>query len=112
MANRVLVVDDDLLNRKLLKEMLTFAGWKVKLAVNGEEALDLIEKEKIDVILSDYEMYPVNGLELHQIIKEKGIPFILMSGSLDAKNKAKELGIVFLEKPFMFQNLLKIFSEL
>ncbi|MGZ9222499.1 MAG: response regulator, partial [Anaerolineales bacterium] len=46
---KILVVDDDVLNRRLMKVLLTHAGYHVDLASNGEEAFDAIKYQQFDI---------------------------------------------------------------
>jgi len=77
-------------------------------ASNGREALKLLVAQKFDVVISDYSMPGLNGLELLTwvILGDLG-DFILMTGILH--NKEKEVcgvhGAKVIEKPFMFKDL-------
>ncbi len=64
MANlRILVVDDIYTNRYLLAELVKITGNEVVQAENGEEAIRILENEKIDLIFMDIEMPVMNGIE-------------------------------------------------
>ncbi len=67
----ILVVDDIITNRILLKETLRVIKCNYFEAKNGKEALDVLQKEKIDLILMDIEMPVMNGLETTKYIREK-----------------------------------------
>jgi len=76
-AKRVLVVDDhpDLLDT--LKLILTEHGFEVLTARNGQEALDLLQKQPINLILSDVSMPSINGYQLFQALREASDPYAL-----------------------------------
>jgi DNA-binding response OmpR family regulator len=63
-SRKVLVVDDDSLIRELLSQALSSNGYEVVQAESGEEALRIIENEKIFVQLFDMQLPGINGVEL------------------------------------------------
>lgn len=67
----VLIVDDILMNRILLKEVLFEIAKEIKEAENGLEALEKIKQGNIDVVFMDIEMPKMNGLETTQYIRNK-----------------------------------------
>ncbi|MCG6534092.1 MAG: response regulator [Syntrophales bacterium LBB04] len=69
MDNKILVVDDELSIRDLFKETLSDDGYNVLLAENGEEALNILRKEQIDVIFLDLRLFGMNGIELCRKIR-------------------------------------------
>ena len=72
MANlRILVVDDIYTNRYLLAQLVKLTGNEVVQAENGEEAIRILENEKIDLVFMDIEMPVMNGLEATMYIREK-----------------------------------------
>lgn len=102
---RLLIVDDEAEHREYLTELA--AGWKhqVLQASNGEEALEVMENQGADVILTDLMMPKMDGFELLKRLRAGGlsVPSIVMTafGSLDkALHTIHELdGFWFLEKP-------------
>ena len=82
----VLVVDDDEGTRFVVKRALArLAGVKVSEAPSGEDALRLVAEEDPDVVLSDYRMGGMNGIELLCLVRERHphVARLLMSGTLD-----------------------------
>ncbi len=80
---RVLHVDDDSAILRITKQCLEMEGpVQVETALSVEEALTRLEKEKFDVVVSDYQMPGKDGLEFLKILREKGnmIPFIFLTG--------------------------------
>lgn len=79
---RVLVVDDDAKMRELLLDTLSVLGYQTLGAKDGEEALSLLEDEKIDLVVTDIKMPKISGVALLQEIKEKNpeLPVVLITG--------------------------------
>jgi two-component system chemotaxis response regulator CheY len=110
MAYNVLVVDDSLPMRSVIKKTIKASGFKVgKLfeASNGREALDLLREEWLDLVLIDYNMPDMNGLELISEMKKdellKSIPVIMttVEGSQQRVKEFLEKGAAdYIKKPF------------
>ena len=111
MEQSILVVDDDAMNLKRTKLILQ-KYYDVIFAESGEEALELLKSEKIDMVLLDIAMPDMNGIEAFEHMKEEGIDipviFLTASGDEDDVLSALSLGAVnYLKKPFIPQELLK-----
>ena len=65
----VLVVDDEAIARDLISHALGKAGYRVTTATNGEEALDVLSHDHIQLVISDWEMPRMNGIELCKAIR-------------------------------------------
>lgn len=101
----VLVVDDEYQITEILAWALEDAGYLVEKAANGEKALELLKKKRIDLVITDYMMPIMSGEELAEKIRNipqlSAIPVILMSGAQASIAKAKpDLFSAVLEKPF------------
>jgi len=104
---KILVADDDDINRKLLITFMKSLGYNVSEAKTGSKALSKIIKEKPDVIILDINMPEMDGFEILKITKSnpetRMIPVIIITGTADDQYyiKAIELGADdFLSKPF------------
>ncbi len=77
----VLVVDDHALNRDLIKVLLDQAGFKITLAENGRQAIELVEKNRYDLILMDIQMPVLDGLEATRSIRlrDNRVPIVAMT---------------------------------
>jgi len=109
----VLVVDDELALRELSTEILVRHGYKVVCASNGEDALNILKSNNIDLVLSDIIMPGISGYQLHDKITKEypDIKIQLVSGY--NKNKSTKGGnIDFLLKPFIAKDLLLKIREL
>lgn len=81
---RVLIVDDNVLVRQVLRCQLEAHGFEVDEACDGVQALELVEQRPYALVLTDYRMPRLNGLSLLAHIQQRGkqIPILLMSGDL------------------------------
>ncbi len=86
MSYSILIVDDSLPMRSVIKRTIKAAGYgsgDLLEAANGQEAIDLLKKSWVDIIMTDYNMPVMNGLELIQAIKKdeisKDIPVVVIS---------------------------------
>ena len=112
-ARQVLVVDDEIGIRELLRDILQDEGYQVKLAENAAEAREYRQHTRPDVVLLDIWMPDCDGITL---LKEWGtggmltMPVVMMSGhgTIDTAVEATRIGAFdFLEKPIALQKLLK-----
>src|SRR5262245_41310293 len=69
--NKVLLVDDDPAMRRLISKWLESGGYRVRTAENGREAIVAIEKERPQILLTDWEMPLVDGLALCRWVREQ-----------------------------------------
>ena len=92
---KILIVEDDKDYFFILKTNFEMAGFSVIVAENGEEGLNLIEKEKPDLIILDIMMPIMSGFEMAKKMKEKNItiPIIFLTHLKDADSMSKALEI-------------------
>ena len=110
MGEKVLVVDDEFEIRDLLSRFLTEEGYEVILASNGEEAIELTERDNPQVILLDIWMPGFSGIEtcrrLKAAEKTRFIPVIMATALWDTHAEAVEAGAEdFVTKPFPLEEL-------
>jgi len=110
---KILVVDDISINVVVLTKILEIKGYIVIGANNGKTAIDIAEKEDIDLILLDVMMPEMNGFEvcrkLKEIQKTKDIPVIFLTAKIgmdDIKEGFSSGGVDYISKPFNNQELL------
>lgn len=104
---KILIVEDSLTQAESLKHLFENQGYKTTIASNGNEAINLLEKEPPSLIVSDIIMQPINGYELCKRIKEmdkfKDIPIILLtslSEPLDIVHGVESKADYYLTKPY------------
>jgi len=106
----ILIVDDEYSIREALKMFFESKGYNVKIAADGRAALDIIEKEDCDVIISDIRMNRLDGMGLIKKIEEysKKIPVIIITAypELNTTLDAIKYGVVdYIIKPFELKEL-------
>jgi putative two-component system response regulator len=110
---RALIVDDDEFSLELLQDVLQQLGHEVERAANGAEAMEVLRKGTIHLVITDWEMPQMNGLELCRAVREddfEGYVFIIMLTSRDSGQQKIE-GLhagadAFLTKPLNPEELL------
>ena len=110
---RVLIVDDEKALRDIMNILFKDAGFEQTIqATNGKEALDLLKSESADLIISDWSMPEMDGLELLKACKKdpliKNIPFVISSARCERSEmqEAIEAGAdAYVVKPFRFREL-------
>src|SRR6185369_4408360 len=111
MSNAILVVDDEESIRSSLQGILEDEGYRVSLAVDGEDALSMLQKEIPDLVLLDIWMPRLDGLETLERIKElyPEIAVVMISGhgTIETAVKTTKLGAYdFIEKPLSLEKVL------
>ncbi len=105
MSNKILIVDDELFNLDLLEQELTDLGYTIERANNGLEALQKAESFRPELILLDYMMPDMNGLEVLKELKrrENHVPVVIVTahGTIERAVEAMKVGAYdFVPKPF------------
>lgn len=110
---KILIIDDDFVNRKVLEKILSKHGFSVSTATNGTEGLATAYKNRPDLIILDIDMPDLSGYEVCDGLQRSSqlahIPVIFISGLSDLDNKVKgfEHGAVdYLTKPFQAEEVL------
>lgn len=105
----ILIVEDEVSISNLIKINLDVAGYKTKQAYDGEEALDIISKNKINLVLLDVMIPKIDGFQLIQKIKHKSIPVIFLTAKDSVIDKVTGLRLGaedYIVKPFEAIELL------
>ena len=113
---RLLLVDDDPSLLKLLGMRLTSEGYQVTTAASGPEALRLLQKDQIDLVISDLRMDEMDGLALFGEIQKRNpsLPVIILTahGSIPDAVSATQQGVFsFLTKPVDRDALYKAIDD-
>ncbi|MFN3871536.1 MAG: sigma-54-dependent transcriptional regulator [Ignavibacterium sp.] len=106
----ILIVDDEQSQREVLKGYLEKKNFRVITASSGIEGLDIVNKEQVDIVLSDYKMPDKTGIEVLEEVKRINpeISFVLMTayGTIENAVKAMRLGAYdYLSKPIDLDEL-------
>ena len=114
MRHTALVVDDSLSARRALAQVLSDAGYEVRTARDGLEAVELIEVHAPDLLLVDMEMPRMNGIELTAHVRSRAatarLPVIMVTSRSTSKHRqqAEKAGVdLYLTKPFAEDQLLE-----
>jgi signal transduction histidine kinase/ActR/RegA family two-component response regulator len=107
---RILVIDDDAGVRRFIVECLEMLGYQVSQAASGQEGVAILRSDEPDLLIVDYAMPGMNGVEVVQMARERApnLPIILATGyaDMDAVDKVIGLGAL-LRKPFRIDDLEK-----
>lgn len=117
-AARILVVDDVAVNREILKRRLVRRGFEITEAGGGREALAIIEREHVDLVLLDIMMPDVDGLEVVRIVRltrsTEELPIIMVSARSFSEDVTQclELGANdYVTKPVDFEATLELINR-
>ncbi|MER2512560.1 MAG: bacteriohemerythrin [Nitrosomonas ureae] len=117
-GQRVLLVEDNPINREIVEDLLSYAGLTVDLAVDGLEAIELVERNEYSIIFMDMFMPRMDGLEatrrIRQLPKCHQTPILAMTANVYSDDKAKclEAGMNdFVDKPINPDVLYSVISK-
>lgn len=118
-SKRILVVDDDAMNREVMEAFLSLERYEVLLAHNAQEGLLLAEQKKPHLIILDVRMPDMLGYEVCEILKRKpstsAIPVLMVTGfdAREDRERAVQAGVDdFLSRPFEGETLLEHVKDL
>jgi two-component system, cell cycle response regulator DivK len=118
MTKRILVVEDQLDNRQILRDLLGSVGYEMSEAENGQAAVDMVAREPPDLILMDIQLPVMDGYEATRRIKSdpktQSIPIIVVTSyALSGdETKAREAGCdAYITKPYSPRQLLAKVKE-
>ena len=108
---KVLIVDDEPTNRDLLDELLSQLGFLTRSSASGEEAIEVHDEWRPDLVLMDLRMPGIGGLEAIRLLRQRGskatIFAVTASGLADRESEAREVGAdAFVRKPYREGELL------
>ena len=113
----VLVVDDERLARQVCVEVLKAVGFEIEVADSAARALQILESQHIDIVLSDVRMPGMSGVELLKIVKQKfpetDVVLVTGYGTIQDSVEAIKLGAYdYLTKPFSIDDFKRTFQRL
>ena len=116
----ILIVDDEEVVRRVAATLLAKLGYKVMIARDGREGLEVYEenRERIDLVLMDLTMPNLSGKDAFRILRERfgPVPVVICSGYLlDLKEFASECGSEpsgFIQKPYKLETMAKTIREI
>ncbi len=122
MAFNVLIVDDSLSMRSVIKKTIRVSGFKVGEyfeAADGKEALKILADAWVDLVLTDINMPNMNGLELiaemhnDQILSSIPVVMVTTEGSEKSVQKSMEMGAKgYIKKPFQPEDIKRILNSI
>ncbi len=109
---RILLIDDDPVIRSLTSGILRKKGFEVLLAVEGKDGLAMLENQSVDLVITDYQMPGMSGLEVLTALREKypGLPVILLTayGDTSLTIQSMQTGAFdYIEKPINSTELIE-----
>lgn len=107
----VLIVDDDQPVRQLMAAVISGGGYASLQAQDGAEALQIAERNRIDLVVTDIDMPGISGLELIRVLRGRGLAdrSLIVTGSggyLSPTSPGFEVPVPCLAKPFRPEQLL------
>jgi CheY-like chemotaxis protein len=115
----ILVVENEVSNRLLIERVLSTRGYRCLSASNGREALEILEREQVDLILTDLSMPVLDGYKTTQLIRAMPglaqVPIVAVTAFAlnDEGEAARQIGCTeYLTKPFKPRQLLEVVERL
>ena len=115
----ILVVENETSNRILIERVLSTSGYRCLSASNGLEALDILDREQVDLILTDLSMPVLDGYRATQLMRARPglekVPIVAVTAFAlhDEGEAAKQIGCTeYLTKPFKPRQLLEVVERL
>ena len=115
----ILIVENEVSNRVLIEKVLSTRGYRCLSASNGREALDMLDREVVDLILTDLSMPVLDGYRTTELIRERPamahVPIVAVTAyALSDENEAAlRIGCnEYLTKPFKPRQLLEVVERL
>ena len=117
LVKRILVVDDEENTRLGLSKLLSQEGFAVDLATNGFEALDLLRRQRVGLVISDINMPDMNGIgflrEISRRFPSTNVIMITAYGGVESYLEAMNLGALeYLHKPVRLDELRSVLKKI
>lgn len=117
---RILVAEDHPINLKYMRIVMAKLGHEAVFCVNGREAVNLVQKERFDLLLLDYHMPEMDGIIATRLIRalpdqRAHVPIVLLTADVvgDAEKRALDSGVdEFLTKPLQASQFVELFERL
>ena len=111
MKSRVLVIDDEAAIRDSLRMILEYEDYQFVGAASGQEALDVVRRERPDIVLLDIKMPGMDGMEVLRKLRalDEGLPVVMISGhgnTATAVEAIRSGAIDFLDKPLSSERVI------
>ena len=119
-TRRILVVDDSVTSRMLLRSILDAAGFEVSVAVDGEQALEMVQSRPFDLVVSDVDMPRLDGFDFTEAVRKtsarQGLPIVLVTARSTEEDRVRGLqagaNAYIVKSGFDQTQLLQVISEL
>lgn len=118
-APTILIIENEASNRILIERVLSTRGYRCLSASNGLEALNLLDRERVNLILTDLSMPVMDGYRMTQLIRERPglerVPIVAVTAyaQSDENEAALRIGCnEYLTKPFKPRQLLEVVERL
>ena len=115
----ILIVENETSNRILIERVLSTRGYRCISASNGQEALNMLDREQVDLILTDLSMPVLDGYQTTQLIRARptmaNVPIVAVTAYAlhDENEAAMQIGCdEYLTKPFKPRQLLEVVDRL
>ena len=107
--SRILIIEDNEMNLKLMKDILSSQNYEVITAQDGKQGLDKANEEDFDLILLDIQMPVVSGYDFLKLYNKKAPVIVVSACAMDNEiQKAMELGCAgYIAKPIQIMEFLK-----
>lgn len=111
--SKILVIEDNELNLKLMKDILISQGYEVDTAADGEQGLEKAMENDYGLILLDIQMPVVSGYDFLQFYNKETPVIVVSACAMETEvNKAKELGCAdYISKPIQIMEFLSIVKK-
>ena len=113
MKDKILIIEDESRMARLLRLELLHEGYEAEIAGNGEQGLQMMKSGEFSVVLLDYMLPGMDGIEVcRQVRTFSKVPILLLSAREDIQEKALTAGAdSYMKKPFEIQHILSFLKQ-